>query len=141
MINILFELIMRYCDYTTFKICSTLSKECNRLCRKLVSELRKIKKCNYYYQSHEVFWNNKRQGLVYYVNENYLKIIDYDNGKVIATYVYNVMSEHITLNKDEQKKYKAKMNFKDKKVYLSKIPGYFRHYLSLAPIADSHFFN
>lgn len=140
MINILFELMMRYCNYTTFKICSTLSKECNRLCRKLVSELRKIKRCNYYYESYEIFWNKKRQGLTYYANENYLKIIDYDDGEVIATYLYNVMSEYITI-KQSKKKYKARMNFKDKKVYLPKISGYPRTYLTLLPIETCHFFH
>jgi hypothetical protein len=138
MINILFELIMRYCDYSTFQKCSVLSKECNRICRKLVSELKRVKICNYYYESYEVFWNKKRQGLTYYVNENYLKIIDYVDGEVLATYVYNVMSEYIFF---KEQKFKAKMDFTTQKISFSPIKGYGRKYLSLKPIQSSHFFS
>lgn len=138
MINILFELIMRYCDYSTFQKCSILSKECNHICKKLVSELKRVKTCNYYYESYEIFWNGKRQGLTYYVNENYLKVLDYENGEVLATYVYNVISEYILF---KERKYKAKINLLTKNIYFYPIKGYKRKYLSLNPIKESHFFS
>lgn len=132
---LVFELIMRYCDYQTFQTCSLLNKECNRICRKLVSELRRVKNYRCYYHVHQIYWKNKKQGLSYYVNQNALQIFDYDNGELIAKYYNNKTMEYMEF---EYRQYHAKIE--NNLIKFPKIPGYFRNFISLKPIENSTFF-
>lgn len=134
---LLFELIMRYCDYETFRNCSILNQECNKICRKLAFELKRIKKYNHNYQFYEVYWNMKKQGLCYYINDNILHIIDYKNGEIIAHFYYNFISEYIEI---DYRQYLAKLNYQNREVNFEKIPNYHRAFLSLKPIANFSFF-
>ena len=134
---LLFELVMRYCDYTTFKTCSLLNRECHRICKKLVPELKKVKNEKRWFESYETFWNGERQGLCYYINDTYFKIIDFDQGKNIATYRFNIVLETLIVG---EIRYKATADFESQKVNFEKIPKYSRTEFSLLPVIHSSFF-
>ena len=132
---LLFELLMRYCDYDTFKTCSTLNKECYRICKKLLPQLKRIKeeKDEYY----ETYWKNKKQGLSYYTNDTNLTVIDYNNGEIVAGFYYYFVSEYLEF---DFRRYLAKLDVKNKKVVIPKIAGYSRRSFSLKPIENYSFF-
>ena len=134
---LLFELVMRYVDYKTFLESSKCNKECLRICKKLVPELKKIKKYDNYYETYEVLWKGQRQGLCYFINDSYLKIIDFDNGEKIASYHYSYFTQYFEF---QGKKYWAIMDYETKLIKLPQIEGYYRKTLSLVPLKDSSYF-
>ena len=134
---LLFELVMRYCDYDTFKTCSLLNKECSRICRKLVRELRRVKEIRCSYYIYEVYWRGKKQGLSYYANDNMIQIMDYNDGELLANYYSNNITEHINF---DCRQYHAKLDYKDKVINLPKIPGYHREKISLKNMENTFFF-
>lgn len=129
---LVFELVMRYCDYRTFVNCSLLDKRCSYICNKLAKELKKVDD-NYYY---ETFWNGKKQGLCYY-RDPYpplLEICDYEDDQLIARLVCRWNETYIKYNK---KKYEVSVDKESKKVYFS-IPGYHRTFYPIK--FDLHMF-
>ena len=136
---LVFELIMRYCDYTTFKKCGSLNRECFRICKKLVPELKRRRLHNLGNGSDvfETFWNGKRQGLCYYLTDSHLKIIDFDENKTIAKFIYNMFTEYLEI---DYKRYEALLDFPNQKVIFGKIPGYHRTEFSIRPIHNSDMF-
>ena len=138
---LVFELIMRYCDYQTFKTCSILNKECNRICRKLVSELKRVKKFRCYYHIHQIYWRNKKQGLSYYVLQNTIQIFDYDDDELIARYYNNRTLEYIEFDfRQYHAKIENNLTSENQLIKFPKIPGYSRNFISLKPIENSIFF-
>ena len=133
---LLFELVMRYVDYNTFVNCSKCNKECRRICNKLISELKRTKKYDNYYESYETFWNNKRQGLCYYINDSYLKIIDFNEDEKIATYYYSYFIEYFEI---DERRYSAKMDYQKLRINIPNIPNYCRTYISLKPVENSSY--
>jgi len=129
---LVFELIMRYCDYQTFKISSILNKECNRICRKLVSELKRVWDFRCCYHILQTYWRNKKQGLSYYVHQDTLQIFDYNDGELIARYYKSVHTEYLEF---DFRQYNAKIE--NGLIKIPKIPGYSRDFISLKPINSS----
>ena len=132
---LLFELVMRYCDYETFKTCSTLNKECNRICKKLLPQLKKIKKEKDKY--YETYWKNQKQGLSYYTNDTSLQVIDYNDGKIVAGFYYYFVSEYFEF---DLRRYIVKLDLESKQIIIPKITGYPRRSISLKPIENYSFF-
>ena len=128
---LLFELIMRYCDYKTFQKCSLLNKECNRICRKLVRELKRNRMGENFF---ETFWRGEKQSLSYYITDSYLKILDYDCGEIVAKFIYNSFVEYLEI---DERQYIAVFDWEKEQVIFDKIQGYERIFVSLKPIKNS----
>jgi hypothetical protein len=124
---LVFELVMRYCDYETFVNCSVLDKRCSYICNKLVKELKKVEKSGCVY---ETFWNGKRQGLCYYYLDPHteeLEIEDYEDDKMIARCHRQWNEVYMKYNK---KKYETYIDEKKERICFS-IPGYSRTFYSM----------